>query len=72
MMNDPRGSNAFVARSPIKPSGTATALKIIAGVFAAMVALLLGLIVLVLIGVETGPVAFLIGMISATLPVPFY
>lgn len=72
MMNDPRASNAFVARSPIKPSGTATALKIIAGVFAVMVALLLGLIVLVLIGVETGPVAFLIGMISATLPVPFY
>src|ERR1044072_6753856 len=74
MMNEPRSSNAFVARSPMKPSGTATALKIIAGVFGAMVGLLLGLIVLVLVGggEGTGAVSFLIGMISATLPVPFY
>jgi RsiW-degrading membrane proteinase PrsW (M82 family) len=30
------------------------------------------LIVLLLIGVETGPVALLVGLVSATLPVPFY
>lgn len=49
-----------------------TAIKITFGVIAALVALLLGLIVLFLIGVETGPVAFLIGMVCAILPVPIY
>jgi len=49
-----------------------SAIKIIFGVLAALVALLLGLIVLFLIGVETGPVALLIGMVSATVPVPLY
>jgi protease PrsW len=71
MINDPGIQKAFVAR-PIQPSGAVTAIKIIGGVFAGMVALLLGLIVLLLIGVETGPLPFLIGMVSATLPVPFY
>lgn len=37
-----------------------------------MFALLLGLIVLLLIGAETGLVALLIGMVCATLPVPVY
>jgi len=41
-------------------------------VAAALVALLLGLIVLLLIGVETGPVALLIGLVSAAIPVPLY
>lgn len=72
MINDPGMQKAFVARPPIKPSGSVTAIKIIGAVFAGMVALLLGLIVLLLIGVETGPLPFLIGMVSATLPVPFY
>jgi RsiW-degrading membrane proteinase PrsW (M82 family) len=39
---------------------------------AALVALLLGLLVLLLIGVETGPVALLVGLVSATIPVPLY
>ena len=72
MINDPRTPNAFAPRRPIKPSGTITAIKVISGLFAALVALLLGLIVLLLIGVETGLVPLLIGLISATLPVPFY
>lgn len=71
MINDPRNQIAFAPRV-IKPSGTITAIKVIAGVFAVLVALLLGLIVLLLIGVETGVVPLLIGLISATLPVPFY
>jgi RsiW-degrading membrane proteinase PrsW (M82 family) len=50
----------------------ATAIKVILGIFAALMALLLGLIVLLLIGVETGPVALLIGLVSATAPVPLY
>src|SRR5687768_4614180 len=75
MINDPRPQNfanrnlAPVARP--RPSGS-SAIKIVLGIIAALVALLLGLIVLLLIGVETGPVALLIGLVSATLPVPIY
>ncbi len=56
----------------IKPSGHKSALRIVFAVAAALVALLLGLIVLLLIGVETGPVALLIGLVCATIPVPLY
>ena len=49
-----------------------SALKIILAIFALMVAVLLGLIVLLLIGSETGPIELIIGMICATLPVPIY
>ncbi len=48
------------------------AIKIVLAIIAALGALLLGLIVLFLIGIETGPVAFLIGLIAAALPVPIY
>ncbi|HUS11664.1 MAG TPA: PrsW family intramembrane metalloprotease [Pyrinomonadaceae bacterium] len=72
MINDRRNSNALWPPSAIKPSGALTAIKIVAGIFAALVALLLGLIVLLLIGVETGPIALLVGLVSATLPVPLY
>ncbi len=70
MTNDPR--TAFAVPIPMKPSGSANAVKIVFGVLAALIALLLGLIVLFLIGVETGPVALLIGLVSATVPVPLY
>lgn len=70
MTNDPR--TAFPAPIPIKPAGSMNAIKIILGILAALVAFLLGLIILLLIGVETGPVALLIGLVSATVPVPLY
>lgn len=54
------------------PSSSKNAIKVIFGIIAALVALLLGLIVLLLIGFETGPVALLIGLVSAMLPVPIY
>jgi protease PrsW len=53
-------------------SGHQSALKIVLGIFALMIAALLGLIVLLLIGSETGPVELIIGMVCATLPVPIY
>ncbi len=72
-------NNAFTpnaARPPIRPvirsSGHQSAFKIILAVVAAMVAALLGLITLVLIGSETGPVELIIGLICAVLPVPIY
>lgn len=74
MINDPNSAamRNYAAARPITPSGSRSAIKIILGVVAALAALLLGLIVLLLIGVETGPVALLIGLVSATLPVPLY
>lgn len=57
---------------PLRPSGHQSALKVIFGIFALMVAALLGLIVLLLIGSETGLVQMIIGLICATLPVPIY
>ncbi|MGI8918678.1 MAG: PrsW family intramembrane metalloprotease [Pyrinomonadaceae bacterium] len=56
----------------LKPSGHRSAFKIVLSVVAILFALLLGLIVLLLIGFETGPVGLMIGMIAATLPVPVY
>jgi RsiW-degrading membrane proteinase PrsW (M82 family) len=74
MMNDPRAVAAANPVSPVrlKPNASKSIFKIIFGITAALVALLLGLIVLLLIGVETGLVPLLIGLISATLPVPLY
>jgi protease PrsW len=56
----------------IRSANKLSAMKVMLAVFASLVALLLGLIVLYLIGVETGPVALLAGLIFATLPVPIY
>ncbi len=55
-----------------RPGGRLSAIKIIAVIIAAMFALLLGLIILLLIGAETGLVELMIGMVCATLPVPIY
>ena len=73
-MNDPRIANpaGFATPIAIKPAGNQNAIKIVLGILAALVALLLGLIVLLLIGVETGLVPLLIGLVSATVPVPLY
>lgn len=68
----PGAMNHNLAPKPKVRSSGKTAIKIIFGIIAALVALLLGLIVLLLIGVETGPVNLLIGLVSATLPVPVY
>ena len=66
----PQNQNPPIVR--IKPAGHRSAIKIVLAVVGALIAALLGLIVLFLIGVETGPVGLLIGLITATLPVPIY
>src|SRR3989442_11319211 len=72
-MNNAFTPNAgFQPPQYIRPSGHQSALKIILAVFAALFAALLGLVVLLLIGAETGPVELIIGLICATLPVPIY
>lgn len=65
------------AQSPMRPagiksSGHQSVIKIILAVFAIMIASLLGLLILLLIGAETGLVEMIIGLICATLPVPIY
>src|SRR5450432_504316 len=60
------------APAAIKPSGHVSAIKIALGIAASLIALLLGLLVLLLIGFDTGPVGLLVGMICATIPVPIY
>jgi protease PrsW len=67
----PYNPNQNFVRPPVRKSGTSV-IKIVLGITAALIALLLGLLVLLLIGFETGPVGFLIGLVSATIPVPVY
>src|SRR2546429_2699227 len=73
-MNNQVLPNKFGDAPPrmVRSSGNQSAGKIILAVFALMVAALLGLIVLLLIASETGPIELIIGMICATLPVPIY
>lgn len=73
-------NNAFVPNRPpvgapavaIRPSGHQSVFKIILAIFAVMIAALLGLIVLLIIGAETGPAEMIVGLICASLPVPIY
>lgn len=56
----------------IQPSPRISAIKLVLAMVAALVALFLGLLVLLVIGIETGPVALVLGFIAATIPVPLY
>jgi protease PrsW len=49
-----------------------SAIRVVLAVVALFIALFLGLLVLLLIGIETGPVAFMLGLLTATIPVPLY
>src|ERR1044072_4533860 len=56
----------------IRTSPQISAIRLVLAMVAILVAMFLGLLVLLLIGIETGPVAFLLGFITATIPVPIY
>ena len=58
----------ILIKTPPRISAIRLALACVAG----LVALVLGLIILLLIGIETGPVGLLLGLITATIPVPLY
>ena len=68
----PNYAGAYQPTVIIRPSGNRRAIKWVLGIFALLFAMLLGLLVLLLIAAETGPVALLAGMIFAMLPVPIY
>src|SRR6185436_3370915 len=50
----------------------ASVIKIAFAIIGILIAVGLGLLVLLVIGIETGPVAFLLGFFAATIPVPIY
>jgi len=56
----------------IRATPRISAIRLVLAVFAGLIALFLGLLVLLLIGIETGPIALLLGLITATIPVPIY
>lgn len=56
----------------IRTTPRISAIRLVLAVFAGLIALFLGLLVLLLIGIETGPIALLLGLITATIPVPIY
>jgi RsiW-degrading membrane proteinase PrsW (M82 family) len=63
----PVAPTIIIARSP-----QTSAIKVVLSLLAVLVALFLGLLVLIVIGIETGPVALMLGLITATIPVPLY
>jgi hypothetical protein len=61
-----------LAPQMVGQSDYVTAIKIALGVAAALIALLLGALVLLLIGIGVGPIGFVVGLLCATIPVPIY
>ena len=56
----------------IRTSPQISAIRLVLAIVAILIALFLGLLVLLLIGIETGPIALLLGFVTATIPVPIY
>jgi protease PrsW len=56
----------------IKQSAQMSVIRLAFAAIGILMASLLGLLVLLVIGIETGPVAFLLGFVTATIPVPLY
>ena len=56
----------------IRTTPRISAIRLVLAIFAGLIALFLGLLVLLLIGIETGPIALLLGLLTATIPVPIY
>ena len=56
----------------IRTSPQISAIRLVLAIVAGLIALFFGLLVLLLIGIETGPVALLLGLLVATIPVPLY
>jgi protease PrsW len=56
----------------IKTSPQISAIKIALAIVAILVASILGLLVLLVIGIETGPIGLILGLLAASIPVPLY
>jgi RsiW-degrading membrane proteinase PrsW (M82 family) len=65
----------FASQAPtivIRTPPRISAIRLVLAMVAGLIALMLGLLVLLLIGIETGPVALVLGFVTATIPVPLY
>jgi len=65
----------FASQAPtivIRTPPRISAIRLVLAMVAGLIALVLGLLVLLLIGIETGPVALVLGFVTATIPVPLY
>jgi RsiW-degrading membrane proteinase PrsW (M82 family) len=56
----------------LRTSPRISAIRLVLALVALFIAIFLGLLVLLLIGIETGPVALILGFLTATIPVPLY
>jgi protease PrsW len=56
----------------IKQPPRINAIKIALAIVAILISLMLGLLVLLVIGIETGPIGLILGLLAATIPVPLY
>src|SRR4026209_349106 len=59
-------------RFVIRTTPRISAIRLVLAIFAGLIAMFLGLLVLLLIGIETGPIALLLGLLAGTIPVPIY
>jgi RsiW-degrading membrane proteinase PrsW (M82 family) len=66
-ISSPHAPTIIIARPP-----RVSAIRVALSLLAILFALFLGLLVLIVIGIETGPVALMLGFITATIPVPLY
>ncbi len=62
----------FAPPVAIKRSPQVSAIKIALAIVAILISLMLGLLVLLVIGIETGPIGLILGLLAATIPVPLY
>jgi RsiW-degrading membrane proteinase PrsW (M82 family) len=69
---DPANSSPQAPTIIIAPPPRVNAIRVAVSILAILFALFLGLLVLIVIGIETGPVALMLGFITATIPVPLY
>lgn len=69
---DPPNSSAQATTIIIASPPRVNAIRVALSILAILFALFLGLLVLIVIGIETGPVALMLGFITATIPVPLY
>jgi len=69
---DPPNSSTQARTIIIAAPPRLSAIRVALSILAILFALFLGLLVLIVIGIETGPVALMLGFITATIPVPLY
>ena len=71
-MTFPNPQNPNFAPVAIRRSPQISAIKIVLGILAILIASILGLLVLLVIGIETGPIGLILGLLAAMIPVPLY